>query len=190
MRAAAHLPRPTAAGVPKRRMRARLAGSFVPNLTRKAFERYGFATPSLITDWPAIVGARLSAVTQPERLKWPRNAARIEDIDETNRNRPGATLVCRVHPAAALDIEYSAGEIVGRVNGYLGYRAVAKLHVVQDPHLKCGPSTSADTASPKAQQAAFSGSSAQNPQSSVQPQSALQAALARLEANVFGRTAG
>ena len=31
-------------------------GSFVPRLTRKAFEKYGFSAATLITDWPTIVG--------------------------------------------------------------------------------------------------------------------------------------
>jgi hypothetical protein len=51
-------------------------GSFVPGLTKKAFEKYGFSTANLITDWPAIAGQDLAGCTAPERLKWPRSVDR------------------------------------------------------------------------------------------------------------------
>jgi hypothetical protein len=35
---------------------ARAVGAFLPRLTRKAFEKYGFSAATLLTDWPAIVG--------------------------------------------------------------------------------------------------------------------------------------
>ena len=35
---------------------AKAVGSFVPQLTRKAFEKYGFSTATLLTDWAVIVG--------------------------------------------------------------------------------------------------------------------------------------
>ena len=54
-------------------------GSFLPGLTRKAFEKYGFSAATLITDWPTIVGRELAAVTAPERLKWPRPVEHAED---------------------------------------------------------------------------------------------------------------
>ena len=50
------------------------AGSFVPQLTRKAFEKFGFSAATLIMDWPTIVGGEIAYYTQPERLKWPRVA--------------------------------------------------------------------------------------------------------------------
>ena len=77
-------------------------GSFVPGLTRKAFEKYGFSAATLITDWPAIVGRELAAVTAPERLKWPRAVEHAEDDTNANagKGRPGATLVLRVGRSA------------------------------------------------------------------------------------------
>ena len=109
---------------------AKAVGSFVPALTRKAFEKFGFSTAALITDWPAIVGADLARLTTPERLKWPRGAG--HDHDEGSE-RPGAVLVLRVDPAHALDIEYRSRQILDRINAYFGYRAVAALRLVQAP---------------------------------------------------------
>ena len=51
---------------------AKAVGSFVPKLTQKAFEKYGFSTATLLTDWAIIAGEDLSAATLPERVKWPR----------------------------------------------------------------------------------------------------------------------
>jgi hypothetical protein len=111
----------------------RAVGAFVPQLTRKAFEKHGFATAALITDWATIVGRELAGWCQPERLKWPRDVATYGEVADEDRGRPGATLVVAVDPARALDIEYRAGSLVERINAFLGYRAVARLHVVQSP---------------------------------------------------------
>jgi hypothetical protein len=42
----------------------------------------------------------------------------------------------------ALDVQYSARQIIERINGYFGYAAVAQLRIVQ------GPIASARTAAP------------------------------------------
>ena len=47
--------------------------------------------------------------------------------------RRGATLMLRVDPARALDVEYRARQIVERINAYFGYRAVETLRIVQAP---------------------------------------------------------
>lgn len=119
-------PPPVARVVP-----ARTVGSFVPGLTRKAFEKFGFSTATLITDWAAIAGAELAGYTAPERLKWPRGAGGEAGDWETDRR--GATLMLRVDPARALDVDYRARQIVERINAYFGYRAVETLRIVQAP---------------------------------------------------------
>src|SRR5215475_533447 len=68
-----------AIGLSKRRSSplygVKAVGSFLPALTRKAFEKYGFSTAALVTDWVRIVGRELAASTAPERLRWPRGLA-------------------------------------------------------------------------------------------------------------------
>jgi hypothetical protein len=73
-------------------------GAFVPALTRKAFEKYGFSTASLIMDWPRIAGTEIAAWTTPEQVKWPRGVE-TADPAETNGPQSGATLVLRVDRA-------------------------------------------------------------------------------------------
>jgi hypothetical protein len=130
-------PRDSIAFAPRRAGKlygVKAVGSFVPRLTRKAFERYGFSAAALITDWAAIAGRELAAFTAPERLKWPRRAELSDDgIDAADRGRPGATLVLRVDPQRALDVQYNARQIIERINAYFGYAAVAELRILQAP---------------------------------------------------------
>lgn len=112
---------------------ARALSSLVPGITRKAFEKHGFASASLITDWAQIVGARLAGDTRPLKLKWPRMPEQASVADDTAKGRPGATLVLQVDPAVALDVQYQTAQIIERINAYFGYRAVAELRIQQEP---------------------------------------------------------
>jgi hypothetical protein len=112
---------------------ARPVGTYVPKLTHKAFEKFGFAAAALITDWAMIVGKDIATYTAPERLKWPRGADFAGDSDEGGAGRPGATLIIRVEPARALDAQYKGQLIIERINGHFGYRAVAELRILQAP---------------------------------------------------------
>jgi len=125
---------------------ARAVGSYVPALTRKAFEKFGFSTATLIMEWTGIVGGEIARSTAPERLKWPRGAG---CDDETETGRGGATLVLRVDPARALDVEYRARQIIERINAYFGYRAVEALRLIQAP-LPLSPARRAETGIPAA----------------------------------------
>lgn len=110
---------------------AKAVGSFVPKLAAKAFEKYGFHSAEIMTAWPRVAGAEIAGFTAPERIKWPRSSG---DPDGTGASG-GATLVLRVEPARALDVEYRSAEIIDRINRYFGYRAVATLKLVQAPLL-------------------------------------------------------
>ena len=109
-------------------------GSFLPGLTRNAFQKFGFSTATLVTDWPVIAGAELAVYTAPERLKWPRGVERPEDGAQlAEKGRSGATLVLRVDGARALDVQYKARQVLERINAYFGYAAVAQLRILQAP---------------------------------------------------------
>lgn len=122
-------------------------GAFVPGLTRKAFEKFGFSTASLIMDWPRIAGADLAQWTTPERVKWPQGFETAELAQESGSHN-GATLVLRVDPARALDVEYRTRQIVERINAYFGYRAIAEIRILQAP-LPAHATAAAPTAAPK-----------------------------------------
>ena len=111
---------------------ARAVGAYLPKLTRKAFETFGFSTGALLTDWATIVGDQTAGYAVPERIKWPRGAGETVDAEHV-RGRSGATLVLRVDPARALEVEYVGQQILERINAYFGYRAVAELRLLQAP---------------------------------------------------------
>lgn len=111
----------------------RTIGSFVPRLTRKAFEKYGFSSAALLTDWAAIVGGEIASYTLPERLKWACRVERYGDVDHGAEGRPGATLVLRVDGPRAIELQYKARQIIERINAYFGYRAVSEMRFVQAP---------------------------------------------------------
>ena len=161
----------------------RAVGSFVPKLTTKVFEKYGFHSAEIMTNWRQVAGADIAAWTEPERIRWPRTP-NVETEDNAT-GRQGATLVIRVEPARALDIEYRGAEIIERINRYFGYRAVETLKIVQAPL-----SRKAETA--KAHSGQTAPSSAADPAAlplktgSPEPDPALRAALSALWANVSG----
>lgn len=124
------------AAMPARRPSGGVAGlrpvaGLIPGITRKAFQKHGFAAASLITDWVEIVGPELARMTRPLKLKWPRAVKTYGETGEDQRGRPGAVLTLSVDPAAALDVQYQTGRIVERINGYFGYRAVTDVRLVQ-----------------------------------------------------------
>jgi hypothetical protein len=113
---------------------AKAVGSMVPSLTRKAFERFGFSTASLLTDWAHIVGADLARYSSPDRLKWPRGGTADSDGEPGDGpSRQGATLVLRVDLGRGIDIQYKARQLIERINAHFGYRAVAEIRIIQAP---------------------------------------------------------
>ncbi len=165
------------------RISARVVGAYVPKLTRKAFEKYGFSAASLLTDWPSIVGAEMAGFAAPERLKWPRSVAIRDDAEAGAEGRPGALLVLRVDPARALDVQYKAQQILERINVYFGYRAVAELRIVQAPLATPGGAhTPKEAASPRNK------TPVEAPELADIADEQLRAALARLKSWLIGRT--
>jgi len=160
---------------------ARAVGTFVPKLTRKAFEKYGFSAAALLTDWATIVGKDLASFTAPERLKWPRGVGIRDEVETGTEGRPGATLILRVDPARALDVEYKGRQLLERINGYFGYRAIAELRILQAPLAKpAAPRTPAGAPPPPCAA----------PELASIADERLRAALGRLKSGLMARTAG
>jgi len=122
---------------PKRYVAAKPLGRFIPNVTKKIFQKHGFSSAALVADWTDIVGATYAAQCLPERLKWPR-AAKPQNDDPTPTHPTGATLILRTDAAFALEIEYASAQILERINAYFGYRAITTLKIVQGPLVDAG----------------------------------------------------
>lgn len=113
------------------RVKARSVAEFLPTLMRPAFEKYGFSSAVILTDWAALAGPELAAYTAPERLKWPRQKPGEEAKGKTQQS--GATLILRVAGARALEVEHRRPQIIERLNASFGYRAIAEIRLVQAP---------------------------------------------------------
>ncbi len=94
----------------------------LPGVTAEALGRRGFADGALVSDWPKIVGHDLARASEPLRLSF------------ANRHeRRDGTLLLRVEPAFALLLQHLQTQLLERVNGFFGYRAVAQLRILQGP---------------------------------------------------------
>lgn len=92
----------------------------LPAVTRSAYLRRGFAAARVVTDWAEIVGPALADSSLPERL--------ILD-----RSGDSATLVVKVRPAAALELQHWEPQVIERINSCFGFRAVTRLKLRQGP---------------------------------------------------------
>ncbi|MDA0661414.1 MAG: DciA family protein [Proteobacteria bacterium] len=106
---------------PERIGRPRPVAASLPKLTAKAIGKHGFSEGTLITDWPAIVGHDLAAVSQPEKLAFSRG------------ERTGGVLHIRVQGGVATELQHLEPMIVERINSHFGYGAVARLRLVHAP---------------------------------------------------------
>ena len=106
---------------PKRTSRGLLAVSTQINrVTATLRRRRGLSEAGLIADWATIVGEDLAAECVPQRL--------IRGADGT-----GGALHVRVTGPLALELQHLEPLVIERINGYFGYRAVARLSLRQGP---------------------------------------------------------
>ena len=116
----------TAAPARSRRSGIRHIAPAAAAAARPALRRRGFAAGAVVADWHRIVGPFLAEATAPEKLA-PGRA-----LPEGGRD--AGVLHLRVgSPALAPEIAHLAPQIVEKVNGYFGYRAVARLHILHAP---------------------------------------------------------
>ncbi|KAB0540113.1 hypothetical protein HNQ68_000114 [Pseudochrobactrum saccharolyticum] len=96
------------------------AGSVLDPVLRK---RAGINL-SLIQAWEDVVGPQIGAQSRPLRILWPRRA------HEDDPFQP-ATLIIGCEGMAAMRIQHSTGEIINRVNSFLGFVAIARIRIEQ-----------------------------------------------------------
>lgn len=97
------------------------AGILDPVLRKRAGITIG-----LVQSWEEIVGSRMAETTRPQKIVWPRRAHEDEPFE------PG-TLVIACEGLAALHLQHESGEVISRVNSFLGFAAIGRLKIVQKP---------------------------------------------------------
>jgi hypothetical protein len=106
----------------------RTVGSLLPQVTKKALEKFGFPAAAVLTDWPGIVGADIASYTAPERLRWPRH-----NESEDRSVSDGATLLVRVEGPRALELQHQIPQLIERINSHFGFRAITEIRFLQAP---------------------------------------------------------
>lgn len=99
-----------------------LASRILDPLLRK---RAGISI-ALVQSWDEIAGPRLATLSRPEKIQWPRR------LNEDDPFQP-AVLVIACEGMGALHLQHETGEIIGRVNAFLGFNAIGRIRIVQKP---------------------------------------------------------
>jgi hypothetical protein len=100
-----------------------LAGE-VPRIAAAVLGKRGFGAAQLVSEWPGIVGTELAQRISPDRLSFPAG------------ERRDGTLRLRVASGFGPEVQHRAPQIMERINGFFGYRAVARLVLVQGPPIR------------------------------------------------------
>ncbi len=100
----------------------RAVAEMAARLTKKPLGKRGFTEAALVSGWAGIVGSLLGRETLPLRIAFP------------PPQRSGGVLHVRVSSGAmATQLQHLEPLLLQRINGYFGYGAVARLHMVQGP---------------------------------------------------------
>ena len=144
----------------------------LPAVTKKILGKRGFAEGSLVTDWASIVGTDIAKRCIPKQLAFKRSTERRE-----------GTLTLRVESGFATELVYLEQQMLERINAHFGYRAVARLKILQGPVLDRGK-----TKGPKVKTLSRADQSALSAKVSEVEDEDLRNALADLGAAVFGKS--
>lgn len=105
----------------------RAIAGFLGRSSRAALARRGFAQSDVLSHWDSIVGPNLANCSSPERLNYGKGSSKE------------ATLRVRVAPGWAPEFQHFEQLIIERINSFFGYRAVARLQIIQAPVNKPTP---------------------------------------------------
>lgn len=105
---------------PRRKKGLRAVAAESDRVTEPIRQKRGLAEAALISDWPDIIGAALATDTVPLRIARGADGA-------------GGTLHIRVSGALALELQHLQPQVIERINGYFGYRAITRIALQQGP---------------------------------------------------------
>lgn len=108
----------------------RSLGAVLPLVTRSAYRHRNPATARLMTEWEAVVGPRIAAISAPRKLF-------------------SGTLSIATTGPVAMELQHLSAELIQRINLHLGGTVVTRVRFIQDyapspptaaPAMRQGPS--------------------------------------------------
>ena len=126
---------------PRRKKGLQAVAAESDRVTEPIRRKRGLAEAALISDWPDIIGAALAAETVPLRI-----ARGAEGTD--------GTLHIRVSGVLALELQHLQPQVIERINGYFGYRAIGRIALQQSPIRARKPAARRPDAPPSEEDAA------------------------------------
>jgi len=111
----------------ERRGSLRAIGAEVPRIAGPALGKRGFGEAQLVAQWESVMGEDLAAQLSPDRLSFARG------------ERREGTLHLRVAPGFALEAQHREPLLIERINAFFGYRAVARIRLIQGPPARPAP---------------------------------------------------
>lgn len=81
---------------------------------------------ALVQSWDEVVGSRLAGRTRPEKIAWPRRRGDDDPFEP-------AVMHIACEGTAALHLQHETGEIINRVNAFLGFSAIGRIKILQKP---------------------------------------------------------
>ncbi len=109
----------------------RAVAALLPSVLRPAFKRRSPASARILSDWEAMVGPAMAAVTIPRRLS-------------------AGVLTIGCSGPVALELQHLSDQVAARINAYLGSTAVARIRLVQEFHATLSPTPPAFDAAAEA----------------------------------------
>lgn len=100
-------------------------GAAIARLTKPIFAKRGLAAGAIVAEWAAIVGPKLADESAPEKIVYP-----------TGQNTEGTLHLRVANGGLAVELQHLQPLLLERINGYFGYRAVARLRLTQGPMTK------------------------------------------------------
>ncbi len=109
-----------------RAWRPRQVGELVSGVLDPMLEKRAGVSASLLHNWDDVIGSRLAGATLPQKVQWPRRASEDDPFQPV-------TLTIAADPSVAIILQHETGEVIARVNAFLGFAAIARIRIVQKP---------------------------------------------------------
>ena len=91
-------------------------GNTLPRGVRRILKKNGYNYSEIISKWNILVGKQISNCCYPKSIK----------MTQGNKN---GTLILSVKRGDEINVEYSKGHIINKINSYFGYKLIDKIRL-------------------------------------------------------------